>query len=78
MRYPRATYASLGMIDESAVMVFCECQGTPSTAGCEDDEDIELLILDHEGICRIADDRELQVSAKAWPVLYMYQQLGRL
>jgi ADP-ribose pyrophosphatase len=71
-------YASPGMIDESAVMVFVECTGTPSTAGAEATEDIEVLVLDHAGLSRIADDHALQVSAKAWPVLYLFQQLGRI
>jgi ADP-ribose pyrophosphatase len=71
-------YASPGMIDESAVMVFVECTGTPSTAGAEATEDIEVMVLDHAELCRIADDHALQVSAKAWPVLYLYQQLGRI
>jgi ADP-ribose pyrophosphatase len=71
-------YSSPGMVDECAVMVFAECTGEPSTLGAEATEDIEVLVLDHAGLCRIADDTSLHVSAKAWPVLYLYQQLGTI
>jgi ADP-ribose pyrophosphatase len=71
-------YASPGMIDESAVMVFVECSGTPSTAGTESDEDIEVMLLDHVQVRALAADATIKVSAKAWPVLYLFEQLGHL
>lgn len=78
LRVTPRLYASPGMVDEAAVMVFVECTGTPSTHGTEATEDIEVLVLEWADVCRITDDASLRVSAKAWPILYLYQQLGHL
>ena len=44
----------------------------------EASEDLEVLLLDFDQVCRLCDDPEASIDAKAWTVLYLYQKLGRL
>jgi ADP-ribose pyrophosphatase len=82
LRFKRITpamYNSSGMSDESALMVFIDVCSTPETKqALEGGEDIEVLLLDHAQVCQMCDNRGVYLDAKAWTVLYMYQQLGRL
>ncbi len=71
-------FSSAGMVDESAVMVFADCAGTVSTEGNEGDEEIEVLLLSHPEVVALAHDPSRMVSAKAWPLLYLFEQLGSL
>ena len=44
----KGVYASAGMTDESATMVFCTCNGTVSKDNLEEDEDIEVALLSQD------------------------------
>ena len=67
------------MSDEAAAMAFVDCTSTPDgKADLEDSEIIEVLLLDYDEVRRLCDAPGLRIDAKAWPTLYMYQQLGRL
>ncbi len=71
-------YSSSGMTDESAPLAFIDVQATPgSRQALEASEDIEVLLLDFAEVCRLCDSN-VRIDAKAWNVLYLYQQLGRL
>jgi ADP-ribose pyrophosphatase len=71
--------SSTGMTDEATVMVFVDVRSTPETKqALEGSEDIEVLLLDYEQVSRLCDSPDLPLDAKAWNVLYLYQQLGRL
>ena len=60
-------------------MAFIDVRGDVGCAqALEGSEDIEVLVLDHEQASRLCDDTSLHVDAKAWIVLHMYQQLGKL
>jgi ADP-ribose pyrophosphatase len=82
IRYKRITpalYSTSGLSDESAAMAFIDVCSTPqSKQALEASEDIEVLLLDHAQVCQLCDNRSVCLDAKAWTILYMYQQLGRL
>jgi len=71
-------YSSCGLTDEAAVLVFLDAH---APAGAqpkhEAGEEIEVLLLDHAAVCRLCEQPDLGIDAKAWSVLYLYQQLGQ-
>jgi ADP-ribose pyrophosphatase len=78
-RVTQPLYSSSGMTDESAAMAFVDVRSTPQTRPkLEQSEDIEVVLLDFEAVCRMCDDPTLQLDAKLWTTLYMYRQLGQL
>ena len=36
------------------------------------------MLLDYEGVRRLCDDASAVIDVKAWMVLYLYRQLGKL
>ncbi|HZV07046.1 MAG TPA: NUDIX hydrolase [Gemmataceae bacterium] len=78
-RITQPLYSSSGLTDEAVPLIFVDARSTPqSQTKLDASEDLEVVLLDFDGICRICDDCSLKISARAWPILYMYQQLGRL
>jgi ADP-ribose pyrophosphatase len=78
-RLTQPLYSSSGLTDEAVPLIFVGARATPQAkAKLDASEDLEVVLLDFAGICQLCDDRSLKISAKAWPILYMYQQLGRL
>jgi ADP-ribose pyrophosphatase len=82
VRFKRVThglYSSSGLTDEAAAMAFIDVRmvdgGKPQL---EASEDIEVMLLDYQQVCRLCDDTTVRIDAKAWMALYLYQQLGRL
>ncbi len=82
LRFKRITpalYSTSGLSDESAPMAFVDVRARPGgKQALEGGEDIEVLLLDHAEVCQLCDRRRVCLDAKAWTILYMYQQLGRL
>lgn len=72
-----AVAASAGMTDESAVIAFVECEGTPHTDDAETSEDIHLLVVDFDQM-RALRKAEVKFSSKAWLITYLFESLGRL
>jgi ADP-ribose pyrophosphatase len=78
-RVTQPLLSSSGLTDEAAAMAFIDVQGHPeSVQALEASEDITVVLLDHAGVCRLCDDTEAHIDAKAWMVLYMYRTLGKL
>ena len=72
-------FSTSGMSDEATALAFVEVRGTSEgrqQLGAS--EDLEVLLLDFEQVCRLCDDREVNIDVKAWMVLYLYRQLGKL
>jgi ADP-ribose pyrophosphatase len=69
--------SSAGLSDESVVYVVYEYEGTPNTDGTEGAEDIQVQLLDLEGVRSLIRSGE-KVSAKALPFLYMFEALGKI
>jgi hypothetical protein len=58
-------------------MVLVEAQGQVSDKWLDESEDIEVLLLDAEGVRELlASDRK--IAAKAWGLLYHYSQTGEI
>ena len=58
-------------------MALVEAQGTVSTQWQEQSEDIEVLLLDVEGIRELMASHK-KIAAKAWGLLYHYTQTGKI
>jgi ADP-ribose pyrophosphatase len=72
-------YSSSGMSDETAAMAFVDVRPAPGgRPPPEAAEDIEVVLLDHAGVCRLCEAPDLPIDAKAWTMLYLYQQLGQI
>jgi ADP-ribose pyrophosphatase len=72
------TYSSAGMTDEAVVIAFVTARQTEGGRPCPDEgEQIEVVYLDYEQVCALCDSSE-RINGRTWPVLYMYQRLGRL
>lgn len=70
-------YSSAGLTDESCHMVLVEAKGQPSNKWLDGTEDIEVLLLDVEGIRDLlASDKK--VAAKAWGLLYHYAKTRQI
>jgi ADP-ribose pyrophosphatase len=82
VRFKRITqpvYSTSGFSDECAVMVFVDARQVDGIGPhLEASEDIEVMLLDYEAVCKLCDDRTVRMDAKTWTVLYMYQLLGRV
>jgi ADP-ribose pyrophosphatase len=74
--------SSAGLSDESVQMVFCLASGKLDVEGHEEEEIIEPMLLDYEGVKRLCDRTDefegVVIAAKAWPMLYMIRQMGRI
>ena len=72
-------YSTSGMSDETAALAFVDVRSTPAAKqALEGSEDIEVLLLDFPQLCALCDDPTKRLDAKAWNILYMYQQLGKI
>ena len=70
-------FSSAGLTDESCHMVLVEARGQVSDEWLDDSEDIEVFLLDVEGIRDLlASDKK--IAAKAWGLLYHYAQIGQI
>jgi ADP-ribose pyrophosphatase len=70
-------FSSAGLTDESCHMVLVDAQGQASDKWLDESEDIEVLLLDIEGIRELlASDKN--IAAKAWGLLYHYAQTGEI
>ena len=73
----RPVFSSAGLTDESCHMVLVEAKGEASDRWSEDSEDIEVLLLDVEGIRDLLASKK-KIAAKAWGLLYHYATTGRI
>jgi len=73
----RPVFSSAGLTDESCHMVLVEAKGEASDRWSEDTEDIEVLLLDVEGIRDLLASKK-KIAAKAWGLLYHYATAGRI
>jgi len=70
-------FSSAGLTDESCHMVLVDARGQVSDKWLDKSEDIEVLLLDVEGIRELlASDKK--IAAKAWGLLYHYVQTDEI
>jgi len=70
-------FSSAGLTDESCNMVLVEAKGQVSNKWLDHTEDIEVLLLDVEGVRDLLASNK-KIAAKAWGLLYHYAQTGRI
>lgn len=70
-------FSSAGLTDESCHMVLVEAKGEASDKWSEADEDIEVFLLNVEGIRDLLASNK-KIAAKAWGMLYHYITVGRI
>ena len=71
-------YSSAGMTDESVSMVYVECDGTPSTAGNQGSEMIEIQLITQKQASQMCQNPEYKFDAKAWLVLVRFAEKGKI
>jgi ADP-ribose pyrophosphatase len=72
-------YSTSGMSDETATLAFVDVHSTPeSKQALEGSEDIEVLLLDFPQVCALCNDHSKRLDIKAWNILNLYLQLGKL
>lgn len=72
-------YSSSGMTDENCVLVFCKTGPEPvKPQKLDEAEDIAVETFGLQGLIRLCLQTEYAISAKTWPVLYMYQRMGKI
>jgi ADP-ribose pyrophosphatase len=78
-RVTQPLYSSSGLTDEAVALIFVDARATPQTQPkLEALEDLEVVLLDFAGICRLYEDRSARIEARAWLILHSYQLLGHL
>jgi len=70
-------YSSAGLTDESCHIALVEAKGEISNKWSEDTEDIEVLLLDIDGIRDLLASNK-KIAAKAWGLFYHYATMGRI
>jgi ADP-ribose pyrophosphatase len=78
-RITQPLLSSAGLTDEAVSLAFVDVRGEPGAAqALEPGEDVEVLLLDYAGVCKLCEDATQLVDAKAWMALFLYQQMGRI
>lgn len=70
------TFASAGLTDETARLVFVDAAADGGKPALESGEDLEVMTLTHAEAGRLCGDAAARFDARAWSVLYLYQMLG--
>lgn len=68
-------YASPGMTDESAAIVYCSCNGTVSKEYMEEDEDIEVVLLSSDEAKQLLA-KDVKIDMKAFIILQAFAEFG--
>lgn len=71
-------YSSSGMSDESIVMAYVECDGSPSNSLNEGSEEITTLMVSQEEALKICNRGDAKIDVKTWLVLKNYGENGTL
>jgi ADP-ribose pyrophosphatase len=77
-RVSPALYPSAGLTDESVVLAFVEVRDAGGKPAPQDGEAIEVLLVDHAAACAMLEAPSSKIDLKAWMVLLMYRQMGRI
>lgn len=71
----KGVYASAGMTDESAAIVFCTCSGCISKENLEEDEDIEVVMLSRDEVKELLK-KDVKMDMRAFIMLQAFVELG--
>jgi ADP-ribose pyrophosphatase len=76
-RHSPAIFSSAGITDEAIAMVFVEVEGIPGTHHNEDSEDIEVFLMDRDGVRELLQRRDIVFGARAWLVMDAFVRMGK-
>ncbi|WP_139902541.1 NUDIX hydrolase [Clostridium thermarum] len=71
----KGVYATAGMSDESAAIVFCTCEGNISKEYLEEDEDIETILLSQQEAKDLLKS-DVKIDMRAFIMLHAFAELG--
>lgn len=71
----KKVYASAGMTDESAAIVFCTCKGTVSNEFLEEDEDIEVMLLSQDEVKKLLKE-DVKMDMRAFIMFQAFVEIG--
>lgn len=74
-RTRKSVYASAGMTDESAAIVFCTCDGIVSKKYLEEDEDIDTILLSQQEARELLGT-DVKIDMRAFIMLQAFVELG--
>jgi ADP-ribose pyrophosphatase len=77
-RITQGLQVSAGLTDEAVALAFVDVRETGGRQKLDQSEEIEVVLLDYAKVRTLCDDRTVRIDAKAWLVLHLYQQLGKL
>jgi ADP-ribose pyrophosphatase len=77
-RVSPSLYPSAGLTDESVVLAFAEVRDDGKKPDPQDGESIEVLLVDYKAACEMLESPPSKIDLKAWMVLLMYRQMGRI
>ena len=75
-RHSPAIFSSAGITDEAIAMVFAEVEGAPSNHRNEDSEDIEVFLMDRQGVSDLLCRKDIVFGARAWLVMDAFVRMG--
>jgi ADP-ribose pyrophosphatase len=65
-------YSTAGMTDESLVLVYCDCDGSPSSSQNQGTETIEVDFISSAKARKLLTDASQKMDAKAWLALTQF------
>lgn len=78
IRISPPVFSSTGMTDETVSMVYVECEGRLSGRQNSSSEDIHPIFVSPEDAAALCADSSLKFDVKAWLVLTMFAETGRV
>ena len=76
-RHSPAIFSSAGITDEAVAMVFAEVEGTPGTHHNEDSEEIEVFLMDRDGLRELLGRDGIVFGARSWLVMDAFVRMGK-
>jgi ADP-ribose pyrophosphatase len=78
LRHSPVVFTSSGLTDESVVMAYVACTGTPTDAGNSSSELIETHFVDPNDATALCSDPTIMLDVKTWLVLSGFAATGNI
>lgn len=75
--YSRPYFTTIGMTDECCGMIYGYASGTPSNAGQEDSEEIEIVLADKEEVRRILKEENVSLMCAYMMMHFLNTEDGK-
>ncbi len=77
-RTSQPVFSSTGMTDETVSIVYVECDGELSSRENSSTEEIQTIFASPEDAAALCSDSSLKFDVKAWLILRMFAETGRV